>query len=151
MNPSLYPCLPVLMVDDEAQALDSFETALRFEGINHIIPCQDSRDVMSLLSGLEDPKARLAVNAERAFLAALGGGCQTPIAAAAEANGERLLLIGMVADLSGETIIRRQTTGGEAEAEALGTRLAREILEAGADGILASVRSAAVAGQMGAA
>ena len=53
MNPSLYPCLPVLMVDDEAQALDSFETALRFEGINHIIPCQDSRDVMSLLSGQE--------------------------------------------------------------------------------------------------
>jgi DNA-binding NtrC family response regulator len=49
MNASLYPSLPVLMVDDEAQALDSFETALLFASINNIIRCQDSRDVMPLL------------------------------------------------------------------------------------------------------
>lgn len=53
MNASLYPSLPVLMVDDEAQALDSFETALLFASINNIIRCQDSRDVMSLLSRQE--------------------------------------------------------------------------------------------------
>ncbi len=38
------------MVDDEAQALDSFETALLLAGINNIIRCQDSRDAMRLLS-----------------------------------------------------------------------------------------------------
>jgi DNA-binding NtrC family response regulator len=53
MNASLYPSLPVLMVDDEAQALDSFETALLFANINNIIRCQDSRDVMPLLSRQE--------------------------------------------------------------------------------------------------
>jgi len=53
MNASLYPSLPVLMVDDEAQALDSFETALLFASINNIIRCQDSRDVMPLLSRQE--------------------------------------------------------------------------------------------------
>ena len=53
MNASLYPSLPVLMVDDEAQALDSFETALLFVSINNIIRCQDSRDVMPLLSRQE--------------------------------------------------------------------------------------------------
>jgi DNA-binding NtrC family response regulator len=53
MNVSLYPGLPVLMVDDEAQALDSFETALLFASINHIIRCQDSREVMPLLSSQE--------------------------------------------------------------------------------------------------
>jgi len=41
------------MVDDEAQALDSFETALLFASINNIIRCQDSRDVMPLLSRQE--------------------------------------------------------------------------------------------------
>jgi DNA-binding NtrC family response regulator len=53
MNASLYPSLPILMVDDEAQALDSFETALLFASINNIIRCQDSRDVMPLLSRQE--------------------------------------------------------------------------------------------------
>ena len=53
MNVSLYPGLPVLMVDDEAQALDSFETALLLASINNIIRCQDSRDVMRLLSSQE--------------------------------------------------------------------------------------------------
>jgi DNA-binding NtrC family response regulator len=53
MNASSCPRLPVLMVDDEAQALDSFETVLLFTGINNIIRCQDSRDVMPLLSGQE--------------------------------------------------------------------------------------------------
>jgi DNA-binding NtrC family response regulator len=41
------------MVDDEAQALDSFETVLLFTSINNIIRCQDSRNVMPLLSRQE--------------------------------------------------------------------------------------------------
>jgi DNA-binding NtrC family response regulator len=53
MKVSLYPSLPVLMVDDEAQALDSFETALLLASINNIIRCQDSREVMPLLSSQE--------------------------------------------------------------------------------------------------
>jgi DNA-binding NtrC family response regulator len=53
MNTSAYPSLPILMVDDEAQALDSFETSLLLASINNIIRCQDSRDVMRLLSTQE--------------------------------------------------------------------------------------------------
>lgn len=53
MNASSYPNLPIVMVDDEAQSLDSFETVLLFAGINNIIRCQDSRDVMPLLSKQE--------------------------------------------------------------------------------------------------
>jgi DNA-binding NtrC family response regulator len=53
MSVSLYPGLPVLMVDDETRALDSFETALLLASINHIIRCQDSREVMPLLSSQE--------------------------------------------------------------------------------------------------
>jgi DNA-binding NtrC family response regulator len=53
MNVSLYPSHPVLMVDDEAQALESFETVLLFAGVNNIIRYQDSREVMPLLSRQE--------------------------------------------------------------------------------------------------
>jgi DNA-binding NtrC family response regulator len=49
MNASSYPSFPILMVDDEAQALDSFETVLLFASINNIIRCQDSREVLPLL------------------------------------------------------------------------------------------------------
>ncbi len=53
MNPAVYPRFPVLVVDDEAQALNSFEIALRSSGVNNIIRCQESRQVMSLLSSQE--------------------------------------------------------------------------------------------------
>jgi len=53
MNTSTYPYLPVLMVDDELQALNSFETVLRSARNNNCIRCQDSREVTPLLSKQE--------------------------------------------------------------------------------------------------
>ena len=53
MAVSSYPHLPVLMVDDEIQALNSFETALRSASINYILLCQDSRKVMEIFSNHE--------------------------------------------------------------------------------------------------
>ncbi|HUU03129.1 MAG TPA: sigma-54 dependent transcriptional regulator [Myxococcota bacterium] len=45
-----FPAQPVLVIDDESQALQSFETALRASGINNILCVQDSREVLPLLS-----------------------------------------------------------------------------------------------------
>ena len=53
MNRPKYPPLPVLLVDDESQALDSFEIALSSGSMDNSVRCQDSRDVMSLLSRQE--------------------------------------------------------------------------------------------------
>ena len=53
MATSMYPHLPVMLVDDEIQALDSFELALRSGNVNNFIRCQDSRDVISLLAEQE--------------------------------------------------------------------------------------------------
>jgi DNA-binding NtrC family response regulator len=50
MKTPMYPRLPLLIVDDESQTLDSFEIALRSGKINHFIRCQDSREVQSILS-----------------------------------------------------------------------------------------------------
>jgi DNA-binding NtrC family response regulator len=50
MTISPYPHYPILMVDDEEQALNSFEIALRSANLNHILPCQDSRQVASIFS-----------------------------------------------------------------------------------------------------
>jgi len=49
-NKVLSPPLPILMVDDEFHILKSFEIVFRKNGFNNILPCQDSRNVLSLLS-----------------------------------------------------------------------------------------------------
>jgi DNA-binding NtrC family response regulator len=47
---TLYPTHPLLLVDDETVALRSCAMTLRMQGINHIVECQDSRNVAGLLA-----------------------------------------------------------------------------------------------------
>ena len=53
MNPIQFPTHPILLVDDEENFLFSADHALNLAGINNIVQCQDSRDVMSMLSETE--------------------------------------------------------------------------------------------------
>lgn len=45
-----HPTYPVIIVDDERQALMSYETVLQYDGINHIIPCLDGSRLPSFLA-----------------------------------------------------------------------------------------------------
>jgi len=49
MERELVPQNPLLLVDDEENFLKSAEFLLKFEGIDHIVTCRDSRQVMTLL------------------------------------------------------------------------------------------------------
>jgi DNA-binding NtrC family response regulator len=53
MMTSTYPYLPILMVDDELQTLNSFEYVLRSANMTNIIRCQDSRNVLGIFSAQE--------------------------------------------------------------------------------------------------
>ena len=53
MNAATYPYFPVLLVDDEPQALNSFETVLSSARIKNSIQCRDSRELIPLLSKQE--------------------------------------------------------------------------------------------------
>ena len=46
----LYPANPILIIDDNAVSLRSLTLAMRSHGINHVVECQDSREVMVLLA-----------------------------------------------------------------------------------------------------
>ena len=50
MSKNQYPLLPVLLVDDEEVWLHSFSLTLRSAGVNNILTCQDSRQVMDILA-----------------------------------------------------------------------------------------------------
>jgi hydroxymethylbilane synthase len=99
----------------------------------------DAADANALVSRLDHAPTRAAVRAERAFLRRLGGGCQVPIAAHARAEGEKLRLLGLIASLSGESVLREEIEGEAAGADELGARLAEMMLERGAGRLLEGV------------
>lgn len=94
-----------------------------------------------LLQRLDAPETRRAVLAERAVLAALGGGCQVPLGAhaIASADGTRLRLIAVVARPDGTQLIRAEREGSATRPVALGKAVARELRAQGADAILRDV------------
>jgi hydroxymethylbilane synthase len=99
----------------------------------------DDEETLRLLAALEHQQTRAACMAERALLRELGGGCQLPIAAHAIVNENRLQLDGLVADPSGETIIRDSLEGAASSAEQLGSELAARLRESGAESLLSGI------------
>lgn len=102
----------------------------------------DGGDAYRICHQLDDAATRAAVTAERAVLAALGGGCQVPIGAYAAVDGETMALRSVVIDPGGGTLILDETSGPVAEAEAMGTAAAQRLLAGGAQAILAQVYGA---------
>jgi hydroxymethylbilane synthase len=80
------------------------------------------------------------MDAERAFAARLGGSCQSPIAAYATLQQDRLTLDGLVAEPDGSRLLRDSITGSGADARSLGERLAGRVLASGADALLERLR-----------
>jgi len=93
-------------------------------------------EINALIDQLNDADTVDRTRAERAFLARLEGGCQVPIAAFATLNGDSLHLKGLVGAVDGSVLIVRESTGKRADAEAMGTALADEVLDAGGRPIL---------------
>ena len=97
----------------------------------------DDAQTIASLSFLDHAATRFAVTAERAALAALGGGCQVPIGIYCEGAGEGFLIAGVVAAPDGTSILRAELEHQRgASAEALGEKLARRLLKQGADRLL---------------
>jgi hydroxymethylbilane synthase len=100
--------------------------------------------VRQIVGQIDDVDAGVALEAERALVEALGGGCQTPIGAlAVPVDAETIRLVAAVAALDGSQIIRATVTGPRREAAALGARAGRELIAQGADVILAEAQTRA--------
>ena len=101
------------------------------------IQCRaDDQMTLSLLAKLEDKSTRQCVNAERAFLSELGGGCSVPVAAYAVISDQSsvISLTGLVISLDGKTIVK--VNGKDSDALQLGNDLAQQAIAQGANEIL---------------
>jgi hydroxymethylbilane synthase len=80
------------------------------------------------VAALDDPVARRAVEAERSFLRRLGGGCDLPCGALAEAPpGGPVTIEVLLATLDGKTVLRVRHEG--ADPESVGAEAARILLD----------------------
>ena len=90
---------------------------------------------------LDHADTHTAVVAERAVLAALGGGCQVPIGAYATVSDGHVHVLAIVAAPDGTQVIRAEAEGEAADAAEIGARVAEDLLKRGAREILAAVYS----------
>jgi len=94
-------------------------------------------------ASLEHRPTRMAVDAERAFLARLEGGCSVPLGGHAVLEGEQLWLRGFVGAPDGTEVLLGERRGPVARATEVGRALAEELLGRGADRLLAALEARA--------
>jgi hydroxymethylbilane synthase len=97
----------------------------------------DSAETIRILAALNDAETRSGVEAERAVLAGLEGGCQVSIGAWGRVEGGKLVLEVAVLSPDGAECMREKSESAPEEAIPLGGRVAAKMLERGAAALLA--------------
>jgi hydroxymethylbilane synthase len=105
------------------------------------IQCRTGDGACDIAGKLDSSATRCCVTAERALLKRLGGGCQVPIAALARIEEDTLVMDALVAGIDGASIIRKSAIGDPSQPEELGERLANELLNSPAKGLLDLART----------
>jgi hydroxymethylbilane synthase len=99
----------------------------------------DRTDLVSVLAPLNHLDSQLCVEAERGFSRTLAGSCTVPLGAYATKQGDSITITGFVASVDGQQMVRETVTGQAIQAEQLGQTLAKQLINLGADKILATL------------
>jgi hydroxymethylbilane synthase len=122
---------------------EAFEPSLMVPAVGQGALAIETRDDhgpgFEVARALHDLEAGLAIRAERAALAAMGGGCQVPLGAYAQHRGASLILTAVIAAPDGSTVLRHQLEGPAYDPESLGRAAAQFLLDHGARAILDAI------------
>ena len=101
------------------------------------IECRENdAAVQALIAPLNHDMTHTCVIAERAVCRRLNGGCQIPVAAYAEIHHGVVTLRGLVSNRDGTRMPRAKLSGDPVNADSMGTRVADELIQQGAEKIL---------------
>jgi hydroxymethylbilane synthase len=98
----------------------------------------EDRTTRAVVSVLDHLPSRRALDAERALVQLLGGGCDLPLGALAAAKGDRIRMVGLVATADGAKVIRTAVESTDPVVAA--SMLAQRLRADGADRILSEVQ-----------
>lgn len=105
------------------------------------IECRENAvAVKALLSVLNDKQSEICLLAERKMNQRLEGGCSVPIAGFAELNGDILMMRGAVGDIETGDLLQVSVQGLANDAQALGEKVANELLAQGARALITKAR-----------
>jgi hydroxymethylbilane synthase len=107
---------------------------------------EDDAFMADVMDKIADGPTMVCVIAERVVMRKLEGGCQVPIGAYAQLVGDKLVMDAVVGSVAGDRILRAHLEGPADQPIELGELMVAELLELGADAILAEIRSASVDG-----
>ena len=88
----------------------------------------DDEETIARCAAIENQPTRLCVDAERAFMIEIGGGCSAPIGAHARNDGDVITLAVFVSDPSGTKFVRHRASAPATEGNELGKRVAQQII-----------------------
>jgi hydroxymethylbilane synthase len=110
------------------------------QGIIAVETRADDEPTVKAVRAIHDRTAGIALDAERAVVTALGGGCQLPLGALALPDGTQLHVRAVVAAPDGSRLITGSVHGDASDASALGRRVAEALMKDGALDVLDAIR-----------
>ena len=97
---------------------------------------QDDLEAIEIARSIGDPFNFAAVQAERALVRRLGGGCHTPIGALATNETGNLRLRGAVLSPDGKRILKAESSASAGQSETLAEDVAKQLISLGAGDII---------------
>lgn len=126
----------------------SYEQVLPAPGQGALgIECRaNERRTRTLLGVLNDPETEVCVEAERALLEALGGGCHLPLGALGKIENGKLKLRAAIGHPEEGIILKAWRSGEMKLARRIGKELAGELIKLGGDKIISRLRREGMSG-----
>ena len=101
----------------------------------------DDSELAELVSKLDDKNSRIAVEAERAILSSMHGGCSIPLGVYSQISGDNIIIDAVISDVEGDKYFKRSITGHINQANVFAEKLAQELLTSGGREILDQIRN----------
>ncbi|MCF7954784.1 MAG: hydroxymethylbilane synthase [Phycisphaerae bacterium] len=100
----------------------------------------DDKELLELLSAIDNKEARITTTIERSILAKLHGGCSIPLGVYSQVVNDEISLIAVISNVDATKYVRKTAKCGVSDIEEIAEKIAAELLDEGGREILEEIR-----------